>query len=96
MLLDIEGSIIFDSPACVNSFRILHRDGTAYNTAYKLQGSNDGTNYTDLGSYTNNSANADLKHSVYNNNSYLYYRLYMTANAGSGNGAKTIQFYGTK
>lgn len=53
--------------------------------SFKLQGSNDGTTWTDIQSFTNtnNDSNATTEYNVTNTKSYLYYRLYVNNIIGS-------------
>jgi hypothetical protein len=57
----------------------------AYPTAWTLQGSNDGNSWTDLDSRSGESFNQSQKkiYTFSNSNSYIYYRLYLTAGIDS-------------
>lgn len=61
--------------------------------SFKLQGSNDGTTWTDIQSFTNTQSVKDFYAVVNNANSYLYYRL-SNFSYGSGYDIIRIQFYG--
>lgn len=62
--------------------------------SFKLQGSNDGTTWTDIQSFTNTQSVKDFYAVVNNANSYLYYRLSDFVYGGSGYDLIRIQFYG--
>lgn len=61
--------------------------------SFKLQGSNDGTTWTDIQSFTNTQSVKDFYAVVNNTNSYIYYRLSNFA-YGGGYDIIRIQFYG--
>lgn len=91
----------FTSPVCVKKFSVANRN---YSTVYaiknfKLQGSNDGSAWTDLGSYTKSDGQSNEEvFSVTNSNSYLYYCIYVTSVYDSSSVKYSrvgkLQFYG--
>jgi len=90
----------FTSAVCITAFKI--KIGTPSNpnttSSFKLQGSNDGTTFTDITSVYTTTSSDELVYSFENSNSYQYYRLYFTDSHISGgqyNGAvNELQFYG--
>lgn len=83
----------FPKAVTVKKFRIRFVYTTAVN--YKIQGSNDGSTFTDLGTFTTTDGTKALQ----NTNSYLYYRLFITSqtcytpNVRGGN-VRDLQLYG--
>jgi hypothetical protein len=77
----------FTSGKTITSYSITSRNyaGSPNPTAWKLQGSNNGSSWTDLDTRTNQSFNANEKKtfSMSNSTSYTYYRLYITAGTNS-------------
>lgn len=67
---------------------------------YTLQGSNDGTSWTDIVTcnLSDSSAHAEATFDIENNNWYYYYRLYITGNynnaTGTGCGFAEVELYG--
>ena len=67
---------------------------------FKLQGSNDGSNWNDITSYATIPTEQSDTVNINNNNSYIYYRisfnptLNITASSGGGCGFDEIQMYG--
>lgn len=91
----------FNNPICIKKMVMLNRNYNYIGSPkdFKIQGSNDGTNWTDLGSYTNtnNTASARTEYEILNNNNnyYLYIRLNITS-VNSTDGSLNIgnlQFY---
>lgn len=93
----------FVSPVCVTRVYMYTQDNSSagYGFAiskFKIQGSNDGTTYTDLsGEITTTSAKA--YYSIDNGDKYLYYRLYIIATGYPQDIAQAcdtyaLQFYG--
>ena len=83
----------FPKAVTVKKFRIYFVYATAVN--YKIQGSNDGSAFTDLGTFTTVRGTEQLQ----NTNSYLYYRLYITSQTMSSSNARggcirDLQLYG--
>lgn len=72
--------------AIVNDFTITNRNSTSAINDFKLQGSNDGENYTDLGDFVQNtSVNYSQNHIVsydYEDDGFKYYRIYITSSSG--------------
>lgn len=83
----------FPKAVTVKKFRIRYVYTTAVN--YKIQGSNNGSTFTDLGAFTTIRGEEQLQ----NTNSYLYYRLFITSqtcdspNVRGGN-VRDLQLYG--
>lgn len=88
----------YTNPTCVKSFELNNRVISYTTTSikdFKLQASNDGTNYTDLGTYEKNDTDASQRFTVNNDDYYLYYRIYVLTNRGGSNvSTPRIQFYG--
>lgn len=85
----------FTSAVCIKMFKMYYRPSPYYMAAFTLQGSNDNSNWTDLGSYTNSSASTLKTYISNNSNKYSYYRVNCTqGSGGAGVGAQTLQFYG--
>lgn len=88
----------FTNPTCVKSFELNNRVIRSTNTSikdFKLQASNDGTTYVDLGTYEKNTTDASQRFTVDNDNYYLYYRIYVLTNRGGSNvSIPRLQFYG--
>lgn len=63
---------------------------------FKLQASNDATEWTDLGTYTNlvTVAYQDIEYAVKNRKAYIYYRLYILEGYAANVGIGELQFYG--
>ena len=83
----------FPKAVTVKKFRIRFVYMTAVN--YKIQGSNDGSTFTDLGTFTTIDGTKELQ----NNKSYLYYRLFITSQTCStpnvrGGNVRDLQLYG--
>lgn len=83
----------FPKAVTVKKFRIRFVYTTAVN--YKIQGSNDGSTFTDLGAFTTIDGTKELQ----NTNSYLYYRLFITSQTTSspnvrGGCVRDLQLYG--
>lgn len=75
--------IEFSTPACVRMFGILVRNAASY----KLSASEDGNNYTDIGTINNLSDyETAFSTDIDNNVSYKYYKVTKTAGSGSGIG----------
>ena len=83
----------FVKPICIKQFMVLHRNDVAYATAFKLQASNDGSLYIDLGNYTNDTQGAKQILDVNNNGDYSYYRILVTASHENSYGFYSVQFY---
>lgn len=94
----------FPSKVKVRKFSILNPPADQYGScgieSFVLQGSNDGSSYTELGSYTNVYA-ADLinEFTVTNPGAYQYYRIYITSTGYYYSGTpycqiSEIKFYG--
>lgn len=91
----------FPSAVIARKFKLIPRysDGCRIKN-YKIQGSNDGTTYTDL--YSGQCANQDyssnpIYDNITNDTAYKYYRLYVTDNYPAGMyyiAAVEVQFYG--
>ena len=90
---DTTGSFVgyhFTSPVCVNKVSI---NTTATSTA-KIQGSNDGTTYTDLATINISTAETLTDFDIVNSDSYSYYRFYVVSASGTGYcSVYTLQFY---
>ena len=87
----------FTNPVCVK--RVYFRKDTASPNRwqeYKIQASNDGTNWTDLTETLSTETNVgEYTISVNNSNYYLYYRAYCSKTSDNGQPALyTLQFYG--
>lgn len=87
----------FTNPVCVK--RVYFKKDTASPNRwqeYKIQASNDGTNWTDLTETLSTETNVgEYTISVDNNNYYLYYRAYCSKTSDNGQPALyTLQFYG--
>lgn len=83
----------FPEAVTVKKFRIRYVYTSAVN--YKIQGSNDGSTFTDLGTFTTIDGTEQLN----NTNSYLYYRLLITTQTTSspnvyGGCVRDLQLYG--
>lgn len=83
----------FPKTVTVKKFRIYFVYAAA--VSYKIQGSNDGSTFTDLGTFTTVRGTEQLQ----NNNSYLYYRLYITSQTMNspnvrGGCVRDLQLYG--
>lgn len=83
----------FPKAVTVNKFRIRFVYTNAVN--YKIQGSNNGSTFTDLGTFTT----IDGTKALQNTNSYLYYRLFITSQTCSsqnvrGGCVRDLQLYG--
>lgn len=63
---------------------------------FKLQASNDATEWTDLGTYTNlvTVAYQEIEYAVKNRKAYIYYRLYILEGYATNVGIGELQFYG--
>lgn len=91
----------FVNPTCVNKFSIQQEIASpSYFKTYKLQGSNDNSEWIDIGTFTETSINAgeQYTHEVNNENYYTYYRIYFTESGQSeypGISVQTLQFYQT-
>lgn len=92
----------FVNPTCVNKFSIQQEVASpSYFKTYKLQGSNDNSEWIDIGTFTETSMTAgeQYTHEVNNENYYTYYRMYFTETGpGSeypGISVQTLQFYQT-
>ena len=77
----------FISPVCINHFYIIEN---ATSTKLKLQGSNDGTTFTDIGEYTVDPTSQTTAWKFYhidvdNSTAYTYYRLVETELSSSQN-----------
>lgn len=76
----------FDVAKCITKIGITFRSKINYSVfeAFDLLASNDGTNWTTLGSFDNipNTAGASYEYLLNNDNEYLYYRLSITDNGG--------------
>lgn len=78
----------FNDPVCVK--RVYFKESSGYSSGtftdwtYKIQGSNDGTNWTDLTetltAVAQTAINSGITISLENNNNYLYYRYYGLVN----------------
>lgn len=75
----------FTSGKIITSYAITSRNylDSIYPRTWKLQGSNNGSSWTDLDTRTNQSFNVNDKktYRISNSTSYTYYRLYITAGA---------------
>ena len=82
----------FPKAVTVKKFRIYFVYATAVN--YKIQGSNNGSTFTDLGTFTTVRGEESLN----NTNAYLYYRLFITSQTLStstnGGAVRDLQLYG--
>lgn len=83
----------FPEAHVVKKFRIRFVYATSVN--FKIQGSNDGTTFTDLGTFNT----VDGTKTLQNTNSYLYYRLYIVSQTMSspnvhGGCVRDLQLYG--
>lgn len=83
----------FPEAVTIKKFRIYFVYATTVN--YKIQGSNNGSTFTDLGTFTTVRGTEQLQ----NTNSYLYYRLYITSQTMSssnvrGGCVRDLQLYG--
>ena len=83
----------FPKAVTVKKFRI--RFVYTSSISYKIQGSNDGSTFTDLGTFTTVRGTEQLQ----NTNSYLYYRLFITSQTCSssnvrGGNVRDLQLYG--
>ena len=76
-------------PKKINKIKIGQEIATpAFFKTYIIQGSNDGTTYTDIATFVENyhSAGQIYEHIFENENNYSYYRIYFPDNGGSGGG----------
>ena len=83
----------FPKAVTVKKFRIFYVYTTAVN--YKIQGSNDGNTFVDLGTFTTIRGEEQIQ----NTNAYLYYRLFITTQTTSpstifGGCVRDLQLYG--
>lgn len=91
----------FVNPTCVNRFSIQQEVASpSYFKTYKLQASNDNSEWIDIGTFTETSMTAgeQYTHEVNNGNYYTYYRIYFTESGQSeypGISVQTLQFYQT-
>lgn len=94
----------FPEKRTVRKFTILNPPSDQYGScgieSFKLQGSNDGSSFTDLGAYTNVSM-ADLlnEFTVQNPGAYQYYRIHVISSGYSYSGTyycqiSEVKFYG--
>ena len=95
----------FPEPVCVTKITTVNRNENNVRAVseYTLQGSNNGTNWTDIVTcnLTNRSRHAATTFdNIENNKAYLYYRLYVTGNynnaTGAGCGFAEVELYGYK
>lgn len=89
----------FNSAKNVKKFTIknVNTSGSGNINSFKLQASNDGSSWIDLGTYTNSNVNgAESTFNVNNESAYLYYRIYIESIHDAINYAriKRIQMYG--
>ena len=89
----------FNSAKNVKKFTIknVNTSGGGNINSFKLQASNDGSSWIDLGTYTNSNVNgAESTFNVNNESAYLYYRIYIESIHDAINYAriKRIQMYG--
>ena len=92
----------FDTAVKISKASIYDRTSKAgFKKFYKIQGSNDGTNWTDLASIMVQTEQTWEDVSFGNNTSYIYYRAYFVASEsthaqgyGSGTIGTNVQFYG--
>lgn len=74
-------------PKKINKIRIgQETTSPQFFKTYIIQGSNDGTTYTDIATFVENyhSAGQIYEHTFDNENSYSYYRIYFSDNSGGG------------
>ena len=87
----------FISQIIVKKFKIIWSNYWT-SCSYQLQGSNDGSNFTTIDSYTDSVSGLNwITHNVDNNNKYQYYRVNVTAQTGDntyGGHIVELQFYG--
>lgn len=84
----------FTNPVCVKKFKV-HFNSNPTSTAYVVQGSNDGSTFTDISDSITDTAGIH-EHNIDNENYYLYYRINITAQTTSGTIGQinVLQFYG--
>lgn len=98
----------FTSPVCITRIITVNRNedaGSVHNNRavsnFTLQGSNDGSNWTNIQNCTIASSASHYKETIdiQNQNEYLYYRLYVTNNfnnaTGTGCGFAEVEMYKT-
>lgn len=87
----------FDRPNRIYKFTLenLSDGATNYVTSFTLQGSNDGTNFSDIYSGTNGSGNNTKRSFLIPNlqNRYQYYRIVVNGKGGNWTGFGEINFY---
>ena len=73
----------FENPVTCRSFKIcpLYFNGASYLKSYKLQGSNNDSNWDDLYSETLENVATNKQVTITNNTAYKYYRLLATSNS---------------
>ena len=84
----------FTSPVCVRKFKV-HFNTNPTSTTYVVQGSNDGSTFTDISDSITDTSRFN-EHNIDNENYYLYYRINITAQTTSGTIGQIniLQFYG--
>lgn len=99
--VNIRLAMEFPTPICVKEFEITNRNNsTVYAVKdFTLQGSNDGTNWTDLGNYAKQDGIANKeKFSALNNDYYKMYGIYVTSvydtSSAKYSRVGQLQFYG--
>lgn len=86
----------FTSAKVANKMLLANRLGGGALKNFKIQGSNNGTSWDDLGSFTNaNATNGAEQYFEFNNEiAYLYYRLYITSSYSNFVAIAKWQLYG--
>lgn len=84
----------FTNPVCVK--KVLHRMSTAANSTYKVQYSDDGTNWYDVADSTYSiSQNVNTEVNISNNEYHLYWAAYHVSSVSTTRASASIlQFYG--
>lgn len=85
----------FNSPKVVKKFKFSSMNGEAVKT-FRLQASNDGIEWVDLGVYTNavTTEYVYIEHKTKNRTEYTYYRIYFVEGYKNFLSIAQIQFYG--
>lgn len=83
-----------DKKRKISHFLIKHRESSCMAKNFEILGSNNEEDWENLGEYTNDKENSYQIANIEIPKEYLYYRINISVNGGSGNGFRVVQLFG--